>query len=294
MPPRVRTDLRENSVFDVTVGLAWPDPRRARAARASSPRTPRAARDLRNRHRMKRTDTRSLAREIPRASKRATGMSRIEKTPLDLRVVGLSVAPKLRARIPSLLGRKLERYALNVTRVTVRFLDVNGPRGGVDSVCRIKVSAKGRDHIVVEARDVDAERAFRRAATLAQTALARALDRKGPQKRRPLASRAQTPMPPSRKVAAKRPPRGSLIGRRVGRARKNLEEVLAWTGEGSTAARNVKRRTSGMTSTLEDSAKDRPSRKSTRKSENRQKSGSKIGRRTKREHHAPRARATRG
>lgn len=219
-------------------------------------------------------------------------MSRIKKTPLDLRVMGVAVAPKLRARIPSLLGRKLERYALNVTRVTVRFEDINGPRGGMDTVCRIKMSTKGSDHIVVETRDADAESAFRRAAALAQRAVARALGRKAPEKRRPYASRAQPPMT-GRKATKKRPAAGSLIGRRVGRARKNLEEVLAWTGEGSTAARNVKRRTSGMTSTLEDSAKDRPSRKSTRKSANRQKAGSKIGRATKRAHHAPRSRASR-
>jgi hypothetical protein len=234
-----------------------------------------------------------MAGHVPRSAKGATGMSRIEKTPLDVRVNGIAIAPKLRARIPSSLGRKLERYARNMTRVTVRFEDVNGPRGGVDTVCRIKMSAKDNAHVVVEAREVDAEHAFRRAATLAQRAMARALDRKGPERRRPFASRMQMPTLSKRKSTAKRPAAGSLIGRRVGRGQENLEAVLAWKGEGSTAARNVKRRTSGMTATLEDSAKDRPSRKSTRKSKNRQKSASQLGRATKRARHTPSARARR-
>lgn len=220
-------------------------------------------------------------------------MSRVDKTPLDLRVIGVPVASKLEERIPSLLGRKLERYALNITRVTVRFEDVNGPRGGVDTACRIEMSTKGRSHIVVDVYDADADRAFRRAAALAKTALGRALDRTSSERRRPYASRAQAPKPARRKSAPKRPAAGSLIGRRVGRSKENLEDVLAYTGQGSTAARNVKRRTSGMNVTLEDSVKDRPTRKSTRKSKNRQKAGSLIGRATKRAHHAPRARASR-
>lgn len=242
---------------------------------------------------MRRIQSPSFAGKVPRSSKRASGMSRVSKTPLDLRVIGVSVAPKLQDRIPALLGRKLERYALNITRVTVRFEDINGPRGGVDTVCRIEMSTKGRSHIVIAVHDVDPERAFRRAATLAKTAIGRALDRTAQEKRRPLTARAQLPKPARRKSPPKRPAAGSLIGRRVGRSKENLEEVLAYTGEGSTAARNAKRRTSGMNATLEDSMKDRPTRKSTRKSKNRQKAGSLIGRATKRAHHSPRARASR-
>jgi hypothetical protein len=84
-----------------------------------------------------------------------------------------------------------------------------------------------------------------------------------------------------------------LIGRRVGRARENLEAVQAWEGEGSTATRNVRNRLRGAVATLEDSAKERPARKSTRKSAQRQKSASKLGRRTVSELHAPSTRAQR-
>jgi hypothetical protein len=104
-------------------------------------------------------------------------------------------------------------------------------------------------------------------------------------------------------------PEGSLIGARVGRSRANLERTLTWSnpvdtsrpgvsatqrkaGGGSTAARNVKRRTSRATAALEDSATGKPSRKSTRASANRAKAGSKQGRQAKVRAASPKRRAT--
>ncbi|MDQ3370042.1 MAG: hypothetical protein M3680_31890, partial [Myxococcota bacterium] len=51
-----------------------------------------------------------------------------------------------------------------IERGTVRFEDVNGPRGGVDTVCRIKLVLSGRPSIQVEKRASTAELAL--AATL--------------------------------------------------------------------------------------------------------------------------------
>src|SRR5262245_8432007 len=108
-------------------------------------------------------------------------MPRIFKNkPLRLMTGGVPLDPKLRERIPSVLTRMLERYARNVTRVAVRFEDINGPRGGIDTVCRIDMSVKGTDAIVAEARGLDATRAFRSASGRARTALRRAMERRGP------------------------------------------------------------------------------------------------------------------
>ena len=220
-------------------------------------------------------------------------MTKIRATPLSVRPGRVEVDPALRVRIHRELGKRIERYAQNVTRVTVRFEDINGPRGGIDTACRVELAVKGADHIVVEAHGADADEAFRVASGQAKTALGRVLERKGPAVRRPLVGRAQV-QGPSRKRRAPRPVAGSLIGRRVGRARENLEAAWEYSGAGSTAARNTRLRTNRAAVTLEDSQKTRPSRKSTRKSANRQKSGAKLGRRTQRELHAPRARAMRG
>ena len=111
------------------------------------------------------------------------------------------------------------------------------------------------------------------------------------------------------------PADGSLVGRRVGRARRNVERAASRpekrrrdvfidtaapgvsetdrkAGGGSSAARNTKLNRAGMGYTLEDSAR-RPSRKSTRKSANRAKSGSKLARAQRRKIRSPKARATR-
>jgi hypothetical protein len=113
--------------------------------------------------------------------------------------------------------------------------------------------------------------------------------------------------------AAKGDVQGSLIGRRVGRSKDNLDDVLAKgkarepesdtarpgvsatdkkAGGRSTARRNVKKATSRATATLEDS-RTTPSRKSTRKSANRQKSATPKQRTVQLASRSPKTRATR-
>ena len=59
--------------------------------------------------------------------------------PLHVRASGLRLAPSERLYIRRKLGSKLSKFASSVERASVRLEDVNGPRGGVDHVCRIKV-----------------------------------------------------------------------------------------------------------------------------------------------------------
>ena len=109
---------------------------------------------------------------------------------------------------------------------------------------------------------------------------------------------------------------GSLIGRRVGRGRANLERALERpekerrdalvdtslpgvsasdrkAGYGSTAARNTRRRAPRAVAALEDSATGKPSRKSTRKSAQRAKQATQLTRKARRATAAPKARAQR-
>src|SRR5262249_39178285 len=147
--------------------------------------------------------------------------------------------PSLRSTIPVRLGRRLERYALNIARAAVRFRDINGPRGGVDTVCRIKLSVSGMDHIVVETRAADARHAFTEASRLAGRAVGRALERGG--RTQPL----------------------------VGRAKRRPTPTRPRTARAATTRSRTPRLSRRATVVLEHSAKERPSRKPTRKSAHR-------------------------
>ena len=49
------------------------------------------------------------------------------------------------------LGFKLGKFATYIERATVRLDDVNGPKGGIDKTCRIKVVMSRHDSVVVTA-----------------------------------------------------------------------------------------------------------------------------------------------
>ncbi|WP_437956591.1 hypothetical protein WME76_35165 [Sorangium sp. So ce119] len=222
------------------------------------------------------------------------------------------------------LAAKLGRFAPRIERLTVRFTDVNGPRGGVDVACDVKVVLSGRPSVVYQMRGREPRETIDRAVPgivrAVQSALARA-PRAAPRgaPRAPARAPKRTARAVKRDAAAparlEHPsPEGSLIGRRVGRSKENLERALERpeksrrdfpvdtaapgrsatdrkAGGGSTARRNTMRRTRKATATLEDSARDRPSRKSTRKSANRAKQDSKLRRREVRQATAPSTRA---
>ena len=256
-----------------------------------------------------------FARKTSRSQKVRAGRTRVTETPLKIRVSGVHLPAGFEPRARALLGRRLGRFATHIERATVRFEDVNGPRGGVDTVCRIKLAVSHRPSVLVERRAVDADAALKRSATAVAQAMDRSIGRSG--MRTPAPTRPSTPRtaePSSRGVVAS-PADGSLVGRRVGRARRNVERAASRpekrrrdvfidtaapgvsetdrkAGGGSSAARNTKLNRAGMGYTLEDSAR-RPSRKSTRKSANRAKSGSKLARAQRRKIRSPKARATR-
>ena len=252
--------------------------------------------------------------EIPRPSKHEGGRAGVTQTPLHVRTFGATARAGLGDYVREKLGRKLGKFAPAIERVSVRFDDVNGPRGGVDTVSHIKVVLSQRPSVVVQAQGTDAWHAFDQVSHRTERTVRRSLGRAGITSgrgapRRAPARAASSPSngKPARAYAAL--PKGSLIGARVGRSSANLARTLAWSnavdtslpgvsatdrkaGGGSTAARNVKRSTSRATAALEDSATGKPSRKSTRGSANRTKAGSKQGRRAKVRAASPKRAAT--
>jgi hypothetical protein len=248
-----------------------------------------------------------------KAAKTRTERAERWTIPLTLRS-RLDLDDAQRAAVRARLGRKLENFAGHIERVSVRFEDANGPRGGGDAVCRVKVTLRALASVVVEKRDADALVALSRAAEAVGRAVRRALRRAGRSAPR-AARRAEKRGALAPSGMTRRDDEGSLIGRRVGRGQANLELALARpekerrdvfvdtaapgtsatdrrAGYGATAARNTKRNTAGMAVALEDS-RTTPSRKSTRKSKNRSRSATLIERKAQLAVQSPKARATR-
>lgn len=73
--------------------------------------------------------------------------------PAHIRAAEQDLGTEDRAYIRRKLGRTLGKFAAEIVRVSVRTEDLNGPRGGVDRVCRIKVVLYGLPSIVFEKRD---------------------------------------------------------------------------------------------------------------------------------------------
>lgn len=264
-----------------------------------------------------------FARATGRAAKKVAGSTDVTSTPLSVRTTGLDVSDDTRESVRRRMGTKLGKYAGRIERLSVRFEDANGPRGGVDTVCRVKVVLSGLDSVIFESRGRDVAEATSLAAAGVERAVRRALGHAGGGVRSSAARKKQdvTVVKESSAGTTSRrggpaPDEGSLIGRRVGQGRENLDAALdrpekrrgddpidtsqpgvsasdRRAGAGSTARRNSKRNTAGASSALEDSARDRPSRKSTRKSKNHATSDSNLRRRQIRRVTSPQARAAR-
>jgi ribosome-associated translation inhibitor RaiA len=79
-----------------------------------------------------------------------------------------------RAYLRRKLARRLEKFADSIERVSLRTEDVNGPRGGIDRVCRVKVVLRGLPTVVIEKRDA----ALNAAVALALDGVERAVRRR--------------------------------------------------------------------------------------------------------------------
>ncbi len=116
--------------------------------------------------------TSTFAGRVGKAGKATRGRTAREVTPIAIRGA-VDLPAGFVARIRRELAAKLGYAATLIERGTVRFEDVNGPKGGIDTVCRIKLVLSGRPSVQVEATAADPKVAFGRAVP----ALVRALER---------------------------------------------------------------------------------------------------------------------
>jgi len=120
----------------------------------------------------------SFTDRLPRPAKRGAGRTGAAGTPANIRVFGIDLDRDERATIRERLGRKLGKHAKSIERVTVRLRDVNGPRGGVDRVCTIKVVLPGLPSVVFESTAPTVYDAFNSAQAGAERGVRRSLQRR--------------------------------------------------------------------------------------------------------------------
>jgi hypothetical protein len=73
---------------------------------------------------------------------------------------------------------KLGKFAWSIERVTVRGRDVNGPRGGVDQECTVKVVLSGLPSVVVKRRHTMLQIAIDEALRAVEQAVRRSVGRR--------------------------------------------------------------------------------------------------------------------
>jgi ribosome-associated translation inhibitor RaiA len=115
--------------------------------------------------------------------------------PVHIRATGLPIDSADRAYVRRKLAVKLGKFGRAVERVSVRIDDVNGPRGGVDKVCTIKVVLAGTPSVVVAQHDTSLKAALDAAMQRAERTVRRAVQRRDPAESRANRSRARARAP---------------------------------------------------------------------------------------------------
>ena len=119
-----------------------------------------------------------FADHLPRALKREAGRADAPQVPANIRMAGVHLDQDDRAYIRQTLGMKLGKYATSIERVSVRLKDVNGPRGGIDQVCRIKVVLSGLPSVVFQSQAASLKDAINGAVTRVERAVRRRVQRR--------------------------------------------------------------------------------------------------------------------
>ena len=115
---------------------------------------------------------------IPRPVKRASTRQSPWRVTAHVRVFGAALDDDQAAYIARKLGMKLGKFASSIERVSVRVTDVNGPRGGVDQRCRVKVVFSGLPSVVVERRHASMDGAIDTALRATEEAVRRVVGRR--------------------------------------------------------------------------------------------------------------------
>lgn len=119
-----------------------------------------------------------LPASVPRAVKRASSRTDTLQTPVHVRVFGVELDDEDRMYIRRKLGMKLGKFATSIERISVRVTDTNGPRGGVDQACTVKVVLTGLPSVVIERRHHARQAAIDTAIGATEQAVRRSVSRR--------------------------------------------------------------------------------------------------------------------
>jgi CBS domain-containing protein len=137
-----------------------------------------------------------LAARVARTAKRTAGRTMAAETPAHVRSVGSVLDAADKTYLRRKLGRKLGKFAPSIERTSVRVEDVNGPRGGVDKQCRIKVVLTGLPSVVVEERHHALQPALDGALARAERAVRQAIQRRSMKPLKPRKGAKHIAVPP--------------------------------------------------------------------------------------------------
>lgn len=96
---------------------------------------------------------------------------------VEIRSRAVALEAEMKESIRRRIGFVLGRYADRIRTVHVRIEDENGPKGGVDILCRVTVRGDGIGELHVEDRDRDPRVLIDRAIQRAGRSVARVVDR---------------------------------------------------------------------------------------------------------------------
>ena len=114
----------------------------------------------------------SVSRQLKRSGDGAAPI------PTHVRITGVALTDDEEVAIGRKVGTKLGKFSWSIERVTVRARDANGPRGGDDQECTIKVVLSGLPSVVVKRRDAVRHIAIDMALDAVEQAVRRSVDRR--------------------------------------------------------------------------------------------------------------------
>ena len=120
----------------------------------------------------------ALPHSLPRRVKLTRNRKNRPAPPAHVRVIGGAIDNEDRDYIGRKLGMKLGKFGASIERATFRLSDTNGPKGGRDQRCQVKVVLTGLPSVVVNETDSTLLRTIDRTVDAIAVAVRRRIQRR--------------------------------------------------------------------------------------------------------------------